>query len=157
MKVYSKLSNKGTIGIRLKFILISLLLHLPLFFILFFIRTSSAFKEEYAIMLAVSFVIFLLLLYRARYFEIDSSGEVISIRSYHPIFRNFERRAEFPKQKLQDYKVQKKNCGVLLQFSLKMLEKKNASIQYSVQGFSKSNVKKLEKSLMKIKETYQVE
>lgn len=157
MKVYSKLSNKTTIGIRLKFILISLLLHLPLFFILFFIRTNPAFKEEYTIILGASFLFFVLLFYRARYFEIDSSGEVISIRSYHPIFRSFEKRAEFPKQKLQDYKVRKRNCGVTLQFSLKMLEKKNASIQYSVQGFSKSNVKKLEKSLMKIKETYQVE
>ncbi|SMC70131.1 hypothetical protein [Moheibacter sediminis] len=154
MKTYSKISNKNTIGLRLKIIELLMLLHLPIFFLLFFIRISNAYKEEFGILLSISFVFLTIMFFRARYFELDSSGEVISIRSYHPIFKNMERRAEFPKQKLQDYKVEKKPGGAVIKVYLKMLEKKNTSVKYSIQGLSKNNVQKLEKSLEKTKEEY---
>lgn len=132
-----------------------MLLHLPIFFLLFFIRINNTYKEELGILLGISFIFLIIMFFRTRYFELDSSGEVISIRSYHPIFKSIEKRAEFPKQKLQDYKVEKKPGGAVMKVYLKMLEKKNTSVQYSIQGFNKNNVQKLEKTLQKTKKDYE--
>lgn len=155
MKTYTKISNKNTVGLRLKVIELLILLHLPVFFVLFFVRISNSYKEELGMLLAISFFILTILFFRMRYFEFDSSGEVISIRSYHPVFKNIEKRAEFPKQKLQDYKVEKKTDGAVMKVYLKMLEKRNSSVQYSIQGFDKIKVQRLERTLRKTKSDYE--
>lgn len=155
MKTYSKISNKNIVGFRLKIIELLILLHFPIFFILFFVRISNSYKEELGILLAVSFLLLTFIFFRMRYFEFDSSGEVISIRSYHPVFKNIEKRAEFPKQKLQDYKIEKNTGGAVMKVYLKMIEKKNTSVQYSIQGFNKDKVQKLEKTLQKTKIDYE--
>lgn len=155
MKIYSKISNKNTVGFRLKVIEFLLLIHLPLFFILFFVRINHNYKEELGILSGISFVFLILLFFRMRYFEFDSSGEVISIKSYHPVFKSSERRSEFPKQKLQDFKVKKNFGGADLKINLKMADKKSTSIKFSIQGFSLNQVKNIEKTLQKTKKDYE--
>ena len=130
-------------------------LHFPLFFILYFVRVGTTYRVEITAILCLSLIFLTVMFYRTRYFEIDYSGEVISLRSFHPIFKSIERRTVFPKQKLNDYKVEKDLGGTILKLSLKMLEKKTTIIKYSVQGFSKNKIQKLEKSLLETKREYE--
>lgn len=157
MKTYSKISNKNVIGLRVRIIGLLILLHLPVFFLLCFLKINLDFKEELGLVLAVTFLILVIFYYRSRYFELDSSGEVISIRSYHPTFKSFERRSEFPKQKMQDYKVEKNLGGADLKINLKMADQKSTTVKFSIQGFSLNQVHKLEKSLQKTKDKYKDE
>jgi len=55
---------------------------------------------------------------------------------------------------VQDYKVEKITDGAVIKVYLKMLEKKNTSVQYSIQGFDKIKVQRLERTLRKTKSDY---
>lgn len=148
------LSNKNKIGLRFKILSFLIVCDLLLFLILFFIKINITYRLELQVVLVISTIILSVLFYRIRYFEYDSSGEVVLLRSYHPVFTNFEKRSEFPKNKLHDFKVVKNNGITLVKIYLKMLETKTVSVQYPIQGFQDNMVETLQKSLQSTKERY---
>ncbi len=154
MKQSVVLSNKNTIGLRFKTLSILIICNLLLFLILFFIKINITYRLELQIILVISAIILSVLFYRIRYFEYDSSGEVVSLRSYHPVFTNFEKRSEFPKDKLHDFKIVRNNGITLVKIYIKMLETRTISLHYSVQGFKGNAVEALQKSLQSTKERY---
>lgn len=154
MKFHSKITNKNKIEIQFRLIGLLILCDFLVLFFLFFLQKNLSFKEEAGIASGILFIVLLVLFYRMRYFEFDSSGEVISIRSYHPVFRTLERRTEFPKQKLRDYKIENNGGAAVMKIYLQMLERKNVAIKYSIHGLGRNKIQKLQNSLQKTKESY---
>lgn len=157
MKTYSKVSNQDKIGLRFKVLGFLIPILIVMLSFLYLIKISIPFKFEIQISISILLIICCILFLRIRFFELDSSGEVISIRYYHPVFTNLERRSEFPKDKLQDFKIENNHGTTLIKIYLKMLEKKTVSLHYAVRGFNSSTIQILKNNLQRTKDDYQIQ
>ncbi len=113
--------------------------------------TLSSFNPGSSLKAAFIFmeIFFILVYFNIQCFEYDSSGEVISVKSYHPLLKTSERRTEFPKDKLRSFNVSNHYDGVKLNLYLNSYKEYPVHIQYIVHGLSKKHKDQLKESLQK--------
>lgn len=149
-----KLSNQKNIVFYLRILAVLAVIHLLIFFYLFFVNESIQHGNYLKGLFLISLLILIITFSRLKCFEFDYSGEVISIISYHPFFPGAGKRVEFPKNKLDGFKVIKSNGFTFLKLYLKMFEDKTVRVRYKVYGLSDSLVRDMERSLQRTKELY---
>lgn len=146
-----KITNKRRAVFRLNTLIILALLnflyqvYLTKFFSNFYLFSFSLF-----ILINLVIIIFIL---RLEYFEYDSSGEVISIRTKHPLFRNTEKRTEFPKDRLYDFWISQNCLGTIyLKFGVENYNSKKIKVNHKLYCCDKENLRKIQTSIQKLKQ-----
>lgn len=92
----------------------------------------------------------LLLYINTKYFEYDCSGEIISLKTYHPLLRHRERRTEFPKDKLKNFNISDQYLGTEINLLFNSYKPSPVKIKYNINGLNKKQVNQLKNSLQKI-------
>lgn len=149
-----KLSNKNRIRLYLRLIFLLIALNL-LFFAFLFFRERN-FSNEFlmkSVILTFTVVLFIVI-YRMRYFEYDDSGEIISIRSVHPLFIRKEQRLEFPKENLSGFKIERGYGYLFITLSV-WFGSKPVKRRYKIYCVGNSTARSLEHSLKRIKDSYE--
>lgn len=146
-----RISNKNRTKLRLNVLLVLLLIN----FIAFVFITKMFLILDIlslSIFLGVNIVLIISIL-RIEFFEYDSSGEVISIRSFHPLFRQSEKRTEFPKNMLCDFWISQNYFGTThLKIAVITSDSRKVYIKYKIRCCTRENMKNINNSFLKLKE-----
>lgn len=140
-----KISNKRLIKMCLFIYIFVVVVSLCLYFL--YTKGFNNVDSKSLILLLFIDSLCIILIFRTKYFEFDSSGEVISVRSYHPFVRR-ERRSEFPKQMLNHYQLKKSPyCTAYLKFFLESSENRKIIIRYKISACNQTAFLQIKKSL----------
>lgn len=123
------------IALSLAFLLTGIILSKPLVF-LTGIFSSCIFLSFFSVM-KDSF----------KCFELENSGEVISIRSYYPTIKPKINLIEFPKAKLLGFEIRYVLHIPTLKLTIFSERKSKVNLYFSLVGFQKSSISKLQSSL----------
>lgn len=144
------LSNKKRIKLYCRIVIFLVIINTFFSFFLFF--SDNQFSKS-TLLKAISIVLFLILIvvyYRLRYFEYDFSGEVISLKSYHPLCLWPEKRIEFPKDMLENYKIIATTSVTELNLYFRPFKEKLVRIHFDIHGLGKAEINGLKNSLENI-------
>lgn len=146
-----KISNSKRVKYILEIFLVLLLL--VTFCFCFSFMVSFEISERYLFCTrVVLMVIFLLLLARIwslKYFEYEHSGEVITIRSYHPVRKSMmvAPSLEVPKDQVLTFGIVKSKLHTYLVLTINGRRDKQLTFNYNLYGMSRYQVRNIEKTL----------
>ena len=146
-----KISNKRRTKFRLNTMLMLAFLNLLCF--MYLTKFFSNFDLISTLLFLMVNFILIVQIVRIECFEYDSSGEVISIRSMHPLFRNTEKRTEFPKDRLYDFWISQNYLGTIyLKLGVENYNSKKIVVSHKLYCCSKENRRKIQTSFLQLKQ-----
>ena len=105
------------------------------------------------IVLAIVLVILFKIFIDLKAFIYEDSGEIISIKSYHPLKKKiYSPGLEFPVKQLKDYVIRENIEGYSVAIIIESLRKKEIRRVYHITGIGKSQFNILVRSLEQIKQ-----
>lgn len=120
--------------------------------IIIFLLINPA-KEIYFLIIALILVLLGIVFFRLRAIIYDDSGEVVTIKSYHPLENKiYCPTLEFPTSQLKDYAVSKKLQGYNITITLESFRRKETKKKFLLTGFGKKQRTNLISSLENMKQ-----
>lgn len=138
---------------------ILLLLALTMAIVLIFMPVEAIVKHISPYYLAFGILAVLIILYKLghQHFEYDSGGEVINIKTQNPFWSRYLPRQkiiiiDFPKNKLDSYKIKRSFLKKTLEICVKSRRAKNGIIKlkFNITFLNNKEIKSLKTSLSKI-------
>lgn len=133
-------NNAKEIQLRIIFINLILIIIVPMII---------WFKENTMVLFALVLIFgsFVYRLFHLKYFQYENSGEVISIRYYHPFMKKSRPNVEFPKNMVHNIILKNERFAKKIIFELKKNGKdKTVRVRFCVQGLSAKQLQLVMKS-----------
>lgn len=133
-------NNAKEIQLRIIFINLILIIIVPMII---------WFKENTMVLFALVLIFgsFVYRLFHLKYFQYENSGEVISIRYYHPFMKKSRPNAEFPKNMVHNIILKNERFAKKIIFELKKSGKdKTVRVRFCIQGLSAKQLQLVMKS-----------
>lgn len=113
--------------------------------IVFLLQVAKAFLY---VILFIFLIILLLILIDLKVFIYEDSGEVITMKVFHPLDNELRCRiVEFPAEQLKNFRLKKVLTGYCLDITLESLKKKEVRRVFIISGFESLQIGKLLSSL----------
>ena len=133
-------NNAKEIQLRIIFINLILIIIVPMII---------WFKENTMVLFALVLIFggFVYRLFHLKYFQYENSGEVISIRYYHPFMKKSRPNVEFPKNMVHNIILKNERFAKKIIFELKKSGKdKTVRVRFCIQGLSAKQLQLVMKS-----------
>ena len=141
-----KITNKH-IMTRL-FYVFSFIIILLIILISFFLLLNCSHKERLYVPCGLLLIVATMVIFRLKVFELEDSGEVFTIRTFHPASRKINYHLfEFPSRKLKTHEIRKTAFGFKLHIILESSKVRIVGRVFSLYLLSSEQLGKLRNSL----------
>lgn len=141
-----KVTNEKMIANRLTIIFFLIIVSISILTMLLMITIPNTAKMK--ILLSFFIFILLVLLYRLRCFVFEDSGEVITIKEFHPLFKKniIFPSAEFPKNYVRKLSMEKMLIGYTMVIYFCAKNAKVSTVKFRIIALSDTKKKRIQNS-----------
>ncbi len=145
-----KISNKKNIKYYFRFIVF---LMTGLFSFTIYILSAKNILDYFFPYTFLLFVLLGIILSKVKYFEYDSSGEIVSIKHFY-LWNRFQNQYSFevPKSKIINYQIIKRQFCPELILYIESRKARAVKNHFRIHGLTKKQLRQIEKSLHKIQD-----